>query len=47
MEDTRRKPYPGDLTDEQWALIQVVIPEPKAGGRGRWTCGRSSTRCCT
>lgn len=31
----RRKAYPSDLTDEQWELMQTVIPEPKAGGRPR------------
>lgn len=30
-----RKAYPSDLTDEQWELMQTVIPEPKAGGRPR------------
>jgi putative transposase len=26
-----RKPYPSDLTDEQWAVIQPLIPVPKVG----------------
>jgi putative transposase len=26
-----RKPYPSDLTDEQWALIQPLIPVPSTG----------------
>jgi putative transposase len=30
-----RKPYPSDLTDEQWELMQIVIPEAKPGGRPR------------
>ncbi len=30
-----RKPYPSDLTDEQWALIEDLIPPAKAGGRPR------------
>ena len=30
-----RKAYPSDLTDEQWELIRIVIPEPKPGGRPR------------
>jgi putative transposase len=30
-----RKPYPSDLTDEQWELIQIVLPEAKPGGRPR------------
>src|SRR5437763_9196217 len=35
MEAMARKAYPSDLTDEQWELIQIVIPEPKIGGRPR------------
>src|SRR5258708_36714600 len=30
-----RKPYPSDLTDEQWELMQIVIPDAKPGGRPR------------
>lgn len=30
-----RKAYSSDLTDEQWELIEVLIPKPKAGGRPR------------
>ena len=30
-----RKPYPTDLTDEQWALLRPLIPPAKHGGRGR------------
>ena len=26
-----RKPYPSDLTDEQWAVIEPLIPIPKVG----------------
>src|SRR4051812_21089826 len=26
-----RKPYPSDLTDSQWALIQPLIPIPTTG----------------
>ena len=32
-----RKPYPTDLTDEQWQLIEPLIPPPKPGGRKRKT----------
>jgi putative transposase len=28
-----RKPYPSDLTDEEWALIEPYIPQAKPGGR--------------
>lgn len=28
-----RHAYPNDLTDEEWALLAVLIPEPKPGGR--------------
>ena len=30
-----RKPYPGDLTDEQWALLAPLLPLAKPGGRPR------------
>ena len=36
-----RKSYPSDLTDEQWKIVQPLIPEPrsltKRGGRPRET----------
>jgi len=35
MEETARKSYPSDLTEEQWELMQIVIPESKPGGRPR------------
>lgn len=34
MEVAARKPYPSDLTDEQWELIEIVIPEEKSGQKG-------------
>jgi putative transposase len=30
-----RKPYPSDLTDEQWAVLQPLIPPAKPGGAPR------------
>jgi putative transposase len=30
-----RNPYPSDLTDEQWSLIEPYIPPEKPGGRPR------------
>ena len=30
-----RKRYPSDLTDEQWAILQPLIPPAKHGGRPR------------
>lgn len=30
-----RKPYPSDLTDEQWMLIEPFIPPERWGGRTR------------
>ena len=30
-----RKPYPSDLTDEQWVLLAPLLPPPKPGGRPR------------
>ena len=31
----KRKPYPSDLTDEQWELLSPVLPASKLGGRPR------------
>jgi transposase len=33
----RTRRYPSDLTDEQWALIEPLIPKPRPGGRPRKT----------
>jgi len=30
-----RNPYPSDVTDDQWKLIEPSIPPPKWGGRPR------------
>jgi putative transposase len=30
-----RKPYPTDLTDAQWAILEPLIPSAKPGGRPR------------
>ena len=32
-----RKPYPTNLTDEQWKLIESFLPDAKPGGRPRKT----------
>ena len=32
-----RKPYPSDLTDAQWALLQPLLPAARPGGRPRKT----------
>lgn len=32
-----RKPYPSDLTDDQWALLKDWLPDAKPGGRPRAT----------
>jgi putative transposase len=37
MSTTNRKPYPSDLTDEQWEQIGELIPRPRPGGRPRTT----------
>jgi transposase len=29
----RTRRYPSDLTDEQWALVEPLIPKPPGGGR--------------
>jgi len=31
----KRKPYPSDLTDAQWALVEPLIPKAWPGGRPR------------
>lgn len=31
----KRKPYPSDVTDEQWALLEPLIPPAWPGGRPR------------
>jgi putative transposase len=33
----KRKPYPSDLTDEQWALLEPLVPRALPGGRPRKT----------
>lgn len=33
----QRRPYPSDLTDEQWEYIKKLVPDPKSGGRPRKT----------
>lgn len=30
-----RKAYPSDLTDEQWAVLRLLLPAAKPGGRPR------------
>ena len=31
----KRKPYPSDLTDEQWDVLACLLPSAKTGGRPR------------
>ena len=33
----KRKPYPSDLTDAQWALLAPLLPAARPGGRPRKT----------
>lgn len=35
MDAVGRKSYPSDLSDEQWELIKLLIPQPLPGGRPR------------
>lgn len=30
-----RKSYPSDLTDDEWNILEPLIPPPKSGGRPR------------
>ena len=32
-----RKPYPDDVTDAQWAVLEPLLPKAKPGGRPRTT----------
>src|ERR1044072_6894023 len=34
QEGQRRKTYPSDLTDEQWAIVEPLIPPAKQSPRG-------------
>jgi putative transposase len=33
----KRKPYPSDLTDAQWKVLEPLVPPPRPGGRPRKT----------
>jgi putative transposase len=35
MQNTTRKAYATDLTDEQWAILEPLVPPAKSGGRPR------------
>ena len=35
MQTTTRKAYATDLTDEQWAILEPLVPPAKQGGRPR------------
>jgi putative transposase len=35
MQEAKRKAYPSDLTDAQWAILEPLIPAPKQGGSPR------------
>ncbi len=35
-----RKPYPTDLTDAQWQVLEPLVPPAKPGGRPRTTAMR-------
>ena len=33
-----RKPYPSDVTDQEWAILEPLLPEHLAKGRPwKWT----------
>jgi putative transposase len=34
-QSTTRKPYPSDLTDAQWEILEPLIPPAQSGGRPR------------
>ncbi len=31
----KRQPYPSDMTDEEWAILDPLVPAAKTGGRPR------------
>ncbi len=33
MDTPVRKPYPTDLTDAQWTILEPLVPPSKHGGR--------------
>ena len=33
------KVYPSDVTDEQWMVVELLIPAAKHGGARPLTCG--------
>jgi putative transposase len=33
----KREPYPSDLSDEEWAILEPLIPAAKPGGKPRTT----------
>ena len=35
MDVQARRPYPSDLTDQQWAFLEALLPAAKHGGRPR------------
>ena len=37
MDTPPRQPYPSDLSDEEWAIIESIIPPAHTGGRRRET----------
>ena len=40
--------YPSDLTDQEWALVEPLLPPAKSGGdRAAWTCAKCSMPCST
>jgi putative transposase len=32
---SERKPYPSDVTDDEWEILSPLVPPPKPGGRPR------------
>lgn len=40
MDTTRRQPYPSDLTDAEWVLIEPLVPPPVPAGAPRKTSFR-------
>ena len=45
MDTARRQPYPSDLTDAEWAIIEPLLPPPVPAGAPRKVDLRECDQC--
>ena len=45
MQTMTRKAYPTDLTDDQWPILEQLVPPAKHGGRSRELNMRVAGNC--